>query len=496
MKRRGRISAPRGQAPGGQAARTRERQPGWLGFWHRLSSTIRVPSPRKGNAPRWLSFAIAALIALSAVVLPSGETGSPVFGHPLATRSAFAAGLVLVRRKPGVSRARLASFAANRQAPLPSGFTGVDLLHVPAGQEQATAARLRQSGDVVFAEPDYRRFATLTPNVTPNDPLYSAQWALPKIDAPTAWQTTLGSANVTVAVIDTGFDLTHPDRPVNLVAGPTFVSQPDQSCAFEDPNVPYDDEGHGTHVGGIIAAATNNGIGVAGLAPGVSLLVIKAGDCTGSFLDSDIAAAIQYATDHGARVINMSFGGTDSTSTLADAIQYAASKGVMLVAAAGNDGSNEQFYPASYSQVLAIAASNSSDGIAWFSNWGPQIAVAAPGVGVLSTIAPVGQYAGQDYYYLSGTSMASPHVAAIAGLILSAYPSLTTGQVVQAIEQGAMPLGPLCPDPYYGYGRVNAADALNFARQLAIPATSIASTDYAYHQFFPLITQQSCRLVG
>ena len=492
VKRRAQTSASSEYAPENHEPGSPQRRTGSWRFWHPMLRSIRNHFSRRGHTPLWFPFGIAALIVLCVVVLPSGATGSPAFGQPLGTRSDFASGLVIVRRKPGVSQARLARLALNSQALLPSGLTGIDLLHVPAGQELATAARLQQSGDVVFAEPDYRRFAALTPN----DPLYSSQWALPKINAPTAWQTTLGSTSVTVAVIDTGFDLTHPDRPVNLVAGPTFVSQPDQSCPPEGQNGPNDDEGHGTHVGGIIAAATNNQIGVAGLAPGVNLLVIKAGDCTGSFLDSDIATAIQYATDHGARVINMSFGGTDPSNTLADAVQYAASKGVLLVAAAGNDGANEQFFPASYPQVMAIAASNSSDSIAWFSNWGPQIAVAAPGVGILSTIAPVGQYVGQDYYYLSGTSMASPHVAAIAGLILSAYPSLTSSQVVQAIETGAVPLGPICPDPYFGYGRVDAASALNFARQLAIPSTSTASTGYAYHQFFPLITQQVCRLVG
>src|SRR5262249_38196184 len=162
-------------------------------------------------------------------------------------------------------------------------------------------------------------------------------------NAPAAWSTTEGSTAVTVAVIDTGYDLSHPDRPVNLIQGPTYTSAsaPYDGCPPEGTSGPNDDQGHRTHVGGTTAPALNHGQGVAGLAPGVALLVIKAGDCVGSFADSDVIQALGYAASSGAKVINMSFGGPGYDSALNAAVQSAWSSGAVLVAAAGNDGSNE-----------------------------------------------------------------------------------------------------------------------------------------------------------
>ena len=430
----------------------------------------------------WQAFA-GILIVLASVLLPTSAGTDRLAASP-SHPPRYAPGIILAQPKSTQNSARIATIAgATSVSPL--GHLGVQELHVPPGQEQATIQRLQQSGSVNFAELDYYSTAAFVPN----DPLYPNQWALPKIDAPTAWQTTFGSPSVTVAVIDTGFDFNHPDRPVNLVAGPTFVSAPMPTCPPEGQNGPQDDQGHGTHVTGIIAAHTNNALGVAGIAPNVTILVIKAGDCTGSFLDSDIATAIQYAADHGARVIDMSFGGTGDSQTMDLAIQYAWSKGVVLVAAAGNDGMNEAFFPADYQHVIAVSATDPTDGLATFSNYGPSITVAAPGVNIVSLMSSTNVFGCSEYCTLSGTSMAAPFVSGVAGLLLSVKPSLTNTQVVDAIEQGAIPLGSGCPNPFFGYGRVDAARSL---QSIADPTLTSSAAPYAYRFYFPLVAVAPC----
>jgi subtilisin family serine protease len=342
-----------------------------------------------------------------------------------------------------------------------------------------------------IAEPDYIRHTT----DYPNDPLFPQQWALPRINAPGAWLRTVGSSSVTVAVIDTGYDLTHPDKPANLIPGPTFTSAASQDgCAPEGVNGPQDDFGHGTHVGGIIAAATNNNTGVAGLAPGVRLLVIKAGDCVGNLADSDVAAAVDYATSAGAQVINMSFGGTQNPAVVAASVQNAWNAGAVLVAAAGNDGASEQFYPAALPNVVAVVATDSNDGVAYFSNRGSYVTLAAPGVGILSTV-PMGtpiQGSSMPYANLSGTSMATPHVAAAAALLLSANSGLTNTSVASILELTAIPLTSTTPNQTSGYGRINVAAALCAAVGGHAQAKAPTPTGVTPRVLLPLVVMQSC----
>lgn len=439
----------------------------------------------KRRSWRWL---LAALL-LGAILL--GDWQSPVSARqtlPLSGTTpsqALVSGIVLVRPRPGADQARILDSARALAAPVPVTRLGIVKIRVAPGQEEAAAARLRQSGLVDYASPDYVRHVA----VIPDDPNYPEQWALPKVDAPTAWDTTLGSPNVVVAVIDSGYDFSHPDRPVHLIAGKTLVSYPNSKCPPEMPNDPQDDEGHGTEVGGIIGADFNNGLGVAGLAPGVSILVIKAADCTGNLADSDIAQAIDYAADSGAKVINMSFGGPSPDPILDQAVQYAWGKGAVLVAAAGNDGSSQPFYPASIPDVMAVAATDQNDAVAAFSNRGSDITVAAPGVNIWSTVPTFVTSTG--YVAESGTSMAAPHVAAIAGLVRSTAPSLTNAQVVQAIERGAVAVGAGCPNASVGYGRVDAAGALSAARSIA-GAKRQAASNPPYRIFLPTVANGAC----
>ncbi len=240
-----------------------------------------------------------------------------------------------------------------------------------------------------------------------------------------------------------------------------------------------DDDGHGTHVAGIIAANTNNGQGIAGVCPECTILPLKTHDSDGEETFSDVSTAIRYAVEQGAQIINMSFGkGKDScTAELADAVNYAYNNGTVLIAAAGNASSTENDcpvkaalytyemnYPARFGRVIAVGASNSNDSRADFSHYGPTLDVMAPGVSILST------YLNGGYESHSGTSMASPMVAGVAGLLLSQNPSLTPAQVQKILENSADDIGGSGWDEKTGWGRINAAQALQTTVGFVAPA--------------------------
>lgn len=396
----------------------------------------------------------------------------------------YVPGVLLIKRRVGTSNNRVIAQAGVIRVERAVRSLGVERIAVTPGQERAVARELENEGLVEYAEPDIIRHVA---DIVPNDPLYGpAQWDLPKIRMPAAWEITQGSPSITVAVIDTGFDFGHPDQPAHLVSGPTYTAAAGQDGCSPAGSSPTDDNGHGTHVTGTIAAAFNNGTGVAGMAPNVTVLVIKAGDCTGNFTDGDTVAAINYAANSGARVINMSFGGPGGSQAVADAVNYAWSKGAVVVAAAGNDGqdlTSENFVPASLPNVVAVTASNSADQPAFYSNWGGSNSVAAPGgdygAGIVSTYLPNGydrcpasQSYGQSYYCSQiGTSMASPHVAAEAALIFSEMPGLTNAQVVSTIRTAVDPLQNVPPGEYFGSGRINVCRALIQATRQTATAT-------------------------
>jgi thermitase len=400
---------------------------------------------------------VVAIIIASATVSPTSAQGPPP--QPPPSIGAFASGRILVKFKPGVGQpgAQRALSAQNlNAASAASAVPSLDVLKVPVkpGQELAEVTALRGDPDVLYAEPDYIAQAQPTPL---NDPYYGSQWGLSKIDAPAAWDAATGS-NIVIAIVDTGIDLTHPDLSCadKLTAARwNFVA---------NNSTPQDDNGHGTHVAGIAAACGNNGKGVAGVAWGAQLMPVKVLDSNGSGYYSDIAAGITYAVDHGARVVNLSLGGAGSGTVLADAVQYAHDHGVLVVAAAGNcaqGGSscgnlgNPAMYPAAYPTVLAVAATDSGDNWASFSEHQPYVDVAAPGVNIYSTLR------GGNYGSMSGTSMATPHVSGLAALLWSLAPSLTVDQVESLMESTADDLGTPGKDDYFGYGRINAGRTLN-----------------------------------
>ncbi|WP_270180276.1 S8 family peptidase [Alkalihalobacillus sp. CinArs1] len=300
-----------------------------------------------------------------------------------------------------------------------------------------------------FSGVEYTEYdGILATQLTPNDPLLPNQWGLLKINSTRGWNVTRGSTFVKIAILDTGVQTNHPDLVDKIVLNKNFSN----SSTYEDL------QGHGTHVAGIAAATTKNEIGVAGLAINPRIINVKVLDDTGSGAYSDVAQGVVYATDNGAKVINMSLGGTFFSTTLQDAIQYAKDNGVLVVAAAGNNNSDDLFYPAAYPHCLSVAALNRNDTKASFSNYGSSwVDVAAPGVDILSTLPTYENRTGQtNYGTLSGTSMASPFVAGLAALMLSLDPSVNNVQ--NAIETTTVPLNGT--GSLYERGRINTYTAL------------------------------------
>lgn len=294
----------------------------------------------------------------------------------------------------------------------------------------------------------------------PNDPDVSNQqrtYPLQITQAITGWNYTRGSSDVIIAVLDSGITLNHPEFQGRLLPGYDFVN---------DDADPSDDHGHGTHTAGIIAAGIDNGIGMVGICPGCSLLPVKVLNQNNAGTWSGVAQGILFATDHGARVISLSLGAAVSSKTLEAAVSYAVEHNVLIIAAAGNMGIDRKFYPAALDGVMAVSATDANDARWVLSNMGDYIDVAAPGHAVYSTYNDLQNYYG-GYNYMSGTSMAAPHVAGLAGLLLSQKPERTVADLYQIITSTADKLSDADRDPYVGYGRINVARALAFEADTA-----------------------------
>lgn len=380
---------------------------------------------------------------------------------------------MMVKLKPTMGEEKfkkmLSSRGGSEHGEIPA--LGIRVVTVPAEASDKCRGDFEGDDDVEFTEPDYKAEAL----GAANDPYFTqgAEWHLAKIQAPVAWDLSTGSSSVVVAVVDTGVLASHPDMAGKvLTGGYDFVA---------NDNDPTDENGHGTAVAGTIAPASNNSVGVAGVTWASPILPVRVLDANGSGNYSAICNGIIYAADHGAKVINMSFGGTASSQALQDAINYAWGKQCVLVAAAGNSGNNIAFYPAACNNVVAVSATDSSDAHPSWSNYGNYVDVSAPGVDILSL------YGTNQYAAWSGTSFSSPVTAGVVSLMASANSKLTNTQLVDLLLKNCNDIGAAGYDVYFGNGRVNAFRAVTAAKtftntaDIAPPVATVTSpTDGSY----------------
>jgi subtilisin family serine protease len=312
-------------------------------------------------------------------------------------------------------------------------------------------AELLKSGKVLRIDPDIEVYAleNVKSKGVKTQPAQVITWNIERVDAEISWGISTGDP-VKVGVIDTGIDLKHPDLQTNIKGGYNAINP------LKSPN---DDNGHGTHVAGIIAAL-NNDIGVIGVGPNIDLYAIKVLNASGSGYLSDVIEGLDWARTNGMHVVNMSLGTSQDIQSFHDAILNAYNAGVTIVAAAGNSGGAVS-YPAAYPEVIAVSATDQNNQIASWSSRGPEVDLAAPGVNIYST------YKGQSYATLSGTSMATPHVTGAAALIIDTKKCdlnldsiCTPAEVQQRLEQTAIDLGDPGKDYLYGSGLVNVYNAL------------------------------------
>jgi subtilisin family serine protease len=368
----------------------------------------------------------------------------------------------------------------------------IDLTDAADAESLAAVLRLRPEVAVVSLN------RTFHLDSIPDDPLLARQYGLKKIAAAAAWEIESGNRSVIAGVIDTGIDYRHPDLAANIwinsgedLNGNGLVDSLDFNAIDDDgngyiddvqgwdftdaPNYPdggdyrdrdadpMDEMGHGTAVAGIIAAVAGNGIGISGVAPGCRVMNLRAFTAGGNGEEDDVAAAILYASENGAAVINMSWGDVFVSRLLDDVIHYAAGRNVVLVASSGNSATDQIHYPSAFANTISVGATDASDQLAGFSNYGPSLDLVAPGVNILSTIRSA-QYDSS----LNGTSFSAPFVSAAAALLISQDSSRTPDAIKSLLTTSSDDLGPQGWDVYYGAGRLNLARALSPEPQAAV----------------------------
>jgi thermitase len=369
----------------------------------------------------------------------------------------FAAGHILVTPRHTVDDAQFTALTARHGGKDHSRVraTRLHIVDVAPGQEEATVQALALDPQVESAEVD----RLVDPEVTTvNDPYFSSEWHLATIGAPTAWDIAKG-AGVTVAILDSGVDGTHPDFVGKLVPGWNLVDNNSNTS---------DVYGHGTMVAGVVGAASNNGIGVASIAPDASIMPVRVALTSGSAYISTIANGIVYAADHGAQIANASFATLTGSPTIQSAANYMRSKGGLMVVAAGNYGVLDS--TPNTDAVISVSATNSSDALTSWSSYGPYVDVSAPGNSIMTTTN------GGGYAYVSGTSFSSPATCAVLALMKSANPALSNVVLEALLKSTAVDLGTPGYDQYYGYGRINAAAAVTAAASYGVTADTQAPT--------------------
>src|SRR3989338_1282189 len=399
-----------------------------------------------------------SLVFLFAIVFGIMKSSNPA----KAQSGDYLPGQILVKFKAGVNQKEIDSVFKGQKAKAVGKIEEQDvhIVQVPVAAEDKVISALSKNPKVEYAENDYLASVFWTPD----DPYFSQQWGLlntttPNADihATSAWDITHGSG-IKVAILDTGVSKNHTDLNSKVVG----------RVNFSDAGTDDDVYGHGTHVGGIVAAITNNSKGVAGGCPGCDLLSVKVLNDSGSGAYSWIAKGINWSVANKTKVINMSLGGSAKSRTLENAVNYAWNNNVVVVAAAGNSGNPSKTYPAAYTNSIAVAATDSQDKKASFSEYGSWVDVAAPGVSIYSTWndgsspsnpQPYCDSATDCYKYASGTSMSTPITAAAAALIWS-MPSYGTSAVSvrNRLESTADKIAGT--GSYWIFGRINAEKAV------------------------------------
>lgn len=401
------------------------------------------------------------LSALSKALAAFGTTpfvaaiavGAGMFGTAQAAQPAddWAPGRILVMPRAGLPEAALAKILKENGSGKARrvGNSELRIVDLPPGLERQSIEKLSRHPHIKFAELD----KAVNVALAPNDPYFGSQWHVTKIGTPTAWDIAQGNG-VTIAIIDTGVESTHPDLVNQIVAGWNFYDNNSNTSPVN---------GHGTWVAGTAGATINNGTGVAAVAGGVKVMPLRVVDGSGVGYWSAIANAITYAADKGVRVANASFEKLLNSASVMSAAAYMKSKGGLVVVSAGNSGVNEGLTP--NTSVIPVSATDSNDLITSWSSYGGYVAISAPGVPIYTTGL------GGTYVQGQGTSFSSPIVAATVALMMSANPKLSSTEVEKLLFSTAVDLGAAGRDIYYGYGRVDAGAAVKAA------ATATTTTD-------------------
>lgn len=434
-----------------------------------ILAQARRPHPYRHAMAFLLALAVACSLVLLTARGASGQAGEGEVDEDPGG-APYAAGELIITYEESIPQAPVARITEEVESTVEDSLPAVDaqLIEFPEvkreGSQEEREQTLEEKKEELERDPaveavDYNYLKTL--EARPNDPQFGRQWHLGRISAPPAWNRENGDSGTRIAVIDSGIDLDHPDLrgKIDLTCDATGANVLNQgtAAACDENGDANDTDGHGTHVAGIAAAATDNGTGVAGACPDCRLMAAKVEDADGSITLFAVNSAVVWATDRGADVINMSYSGEAPAASERRAIDRAARRGVSLVASAGNESTKRARYPAAYGNVISVAATTRQDTRARYSNRGPTIDVSAPGGSsgrgnsVFSTLP--GAYGNKI-----GTSMSSPAVAGIAGL-LSSQGRSNTG-IRQRIQATAVDLGPRGRDGSFGHGRVDAAAAV------------------------------------
>jgi len=405
-----------------------------------------------------LTRATSTLLALLVLLTTALPVGAAEPNDIVATSDGpeIIAGEVIVKFRDAAGRDRMQERGMTILSELSAPDRALQVVVSTEGRpvEQAIAD-LRRDPSVEIVEPNYRVELADEGTVTAvNDPLTTDQYSLDRMRVRQAWTRETGGSNV-IAVLDTGVQLDHPDLAGRLVAGRDIVNN--------DSN-PSDDNGHGTWVSGIIVAKANDGYGIAGVSWTDKVMPVKIMNGQGIGTTADLIDGINWAADHGADVINMSVGGFPWSQLVQNAVNDAWQAGAVLVGAAGNNRREENYYPASFDNVVSVSATQVQDEFSNWSSWGPKVDVSAPGSSVLTTNCYVCTYADHDSWghhtYISGTSFATPNTAGVIALIRAQYPQYTPSQVVSRLKSTVDDLGYDGWDNRYGQGRINAFRAV------------------------------------